>query len=120
MNYLKNYGSRRTQRFQEGGMMAPQGGAEMAPQEGAPQEGAPQGGGGGEEELIALAEAAVQGDQEAGCQLGAALAPMIVEAAQQQQQGGGGMPAEEGMAQGAPAAGGTPVFKRGGQFLGKV
>ena len=113
MNYLKNYGSNKTRRFQEGGMMAPQGGAEMAPQEGAPQ------GGGGEEELIALAEAAVQGDQEAGCQLGAALAPMIVEAAQQQG-GGGGAPAEAGMAEGEAAAGGTPVFKRGGQFLGKV
>jgi len=106
-HYLNTYGKKR--KFQEGGAMAPApeaGGAPPAP------EAAP--GGGGEEELFALAEAAVQGDQEAATQLGMALAPMILEQASAMgQEAGGG-------AEQAPPEGGTPVFGSGGKFLRKV
>jgi hypothetical protein len=45
-----------------------------------------QGGGGQEEEILALAQATVGGDQAAAAQLGAMLAPMILQV----QAGGGG------------------------------
>ena len=102
MGYLNTYGTRK---FQEGGQMAP---APEAPA------GPPAEGGEGEEQLIALAEAVVNGDQEAAMQLGVALAPMILEQAAAMG-GGGGAPMEEA----APVPGGTPQFKRGGTFVGK-
>jgi len=102
MDYLNKYGKNR--KFQEGG---------MAP---APAEAAPAGGGGGGEmsgeELLGLAQATMQGDQQAAAQLGTLMAPMIME--QMQAQGGGGAPAAE-----AAPAGGEPVFKKGGEFLTK-
>jgi hypothetical protein len=50
------------------------------------QAGPEQGGGGQEEEILALAQATVGGDQAAAAQLGAMLAPMIL----QEVQAGGG------------------------------
>jgi len=103
MNYLSKYGKNR--KFQEGGM--------------APAEAAPAGGGGGGEmsgeELVGLAQATMQGDQQAAAQLGTLMAPMIME--QMQAQGGGGAPAEGGAP--PPEGGGEPVFKHGGEFLRK-
>jgi hypothetical protein len=43
------------------------------------QAGPEQGGGGQEEEILALAQATVGGDQAAAAQLGAMLAPMILQ-----------------------------------------
>jgi len=111
--YMNKYGKKNTLKFQEGGMMPEEGGAPPAPEAG----GAPAGGG-DEEQLIAWAEAATQGDQEAAMQLGMAIAPMIMEQAAAASGGGGaegGMPPE-----GAPAEGGTPVFRKGGSFIGKA
>ena len=109
MSYLKTYGSRK---FQAGGEM-PSGPA-VAP-EGGP-EGA--GGGGAEQEaeaVLQLAQATMQGDEQAAAELGKMLAPVILQEVESQgAAGGGGAPAE-----GAPAGGGEPVFRRGGQFLGK-
>jgi len=101
-DYLSKYG-RRKRVFQEGGPMPAEGGA--------PQ-GAPAEGGGGEEQVLALAQAAAQGDMEAAAQLGMMLAPMILE------QAGGGAPA--GPEGGAPApapAEGAPTFRRGGRLV---
>lgn len=108
MSYLRTYGTKYNRKFQEGGMMAP------APAEAPAEAQGPAGeGGGGEEQIIALAEAAAQGDQEAAMQLGMMLAPMILQEAQAQMGGGG--------AEAAPAPEeGTPVFQRGGKFLGRI
>jgi len=100
MNYLKQYGTK-TRIFQEGGM-APAG-AEAQP---APAAGPEQGG--GEEQIFALAEAAVAGDQAAAAELGLMLAPMILQEAQAQ---AGGQP---------EAAEAQPVFSKGGKFGKKV
>jgi hypothetical protein len=118
VNYLAKYGTRR---YQGGGGMPAPGGAEggMPAEGGAPPEGGmpeggapPEGGQGGDPqaEIMALAQAAAQGDQAAAAQLGMALAPMILEQAQGGAQGGpeGGAP--------APAEGGAPVFRRGGRL----
>jgi len=99
MSYLKQYGTK-GRKFQEGG---------AAPMEAAPAAPAgPEGGAGGQEEqIVQLAQATVQGDQAA---LGTIMAPMLlqeIEAAGAQ----GGAPA-------GPEAGGQPVFKRGGKFVG--
>ena len=106
-DYLSAYGTRK---YQEGGAMPPQGGAPaggMPPEGGAPA-GGPEGGD-PQAELMALAQAAAQGDQAAATQLGMMLAPMILE-----QSGGGGAPGgPEGP---APAEGGAPVFSRGGRL----
>ena len=101
MSYLNTYGTKR-RKFQEGGMMAP------APAEAAPEAG-PEAGGGevSEDQLLQLADAAVQGDQEAAMQLGMLLAPMILQEAQ-----------AAGGAEAAPAEA-APVFRKGGQFVGK-
>jgi len=102
MSYLKQYGTK-GRKFQEGG---------AAPMEAAPAAPAgPEGGAGGQEEqIVQLAQATVQGDQAAAAQLGTIMAPMLlqeIEAAGAQ----GGAPA-------GPEAGGQPVFKRGGKFVG--
>lgn len=98
MNYLDKYGKKR--RFQEGG---------VAP-EAAPVQAGPAEGGGQEEEILALAQAAVSGDQAAAAQLGAILAPMIL----QEVQAGGAQDA-------APAPmEAQPVFRKGGKFVGTV
>jgi len=101
MDYLNRYG-KAPRKFQEGGM-AP------AP-EGAPAEGGVSG-----EDVLALAQATVSGDQAAAAQLGTLVAPMILE------QAGGGAGAPQGGApapEAAPApAEGEPVFRAGGQFL---
>ena len=107
MSYLKTYG---TKKFQEGGEM-PSGPA-VAPEAG--PEGAA-GGGGGEQEaeaVLQLAQATMQGDEQAAAELGKMLAPVILQEVEAQSGAGGG-------AEAAPAEGGAPVFKRGGQFLGK-
>jgi len=126
MGYLNTYG--RTRKYQGGGGMPPAAG-DMGGAPGGDMGGAPGGAPGGEmggapggaqemdeQQLIQLAEAAMQGDQEAAAQLGFMLAPMILEQAQAMMGGGGaeGAPAEE-----VPAEGGTPVFRHGGAFLGK-
>ena len=104
MSYLKVYGKKR--KLQEGGAMpagpavSPAAGPEAAP-----------GGGGGEQEaqvILQLAEATMGGDEQAAAELGKMLAPVIMQ--EVQAQGGG--------AEAAPA-GGAPVFRRGGQFLGR-
>jgi hypothetical protein len=71
MSYLNAYGKKR--RFQEGG---------VAPAAAPVQAGPEQGGGGQEEEILALAQATVGGDQAAAAQLGAMLAPMILQEVQ--------------------------------------
>ena len=101
MSYLKDYGTR-NRKFQEGGAMM----AEEAPMAPGPE--AEAAGGGQEEQIMALAEATMQGDQEAAAQLGQLLAPMIMQEAQSQM--GGGEP--------APEAGAQPVFRKGGKFVG--
>jgi hypothetical protein len=105
MSYLKNYGTK-NRKFQEGGAMM----AEEAPMAPAPM--APEAGpeaGGQEEQILALAEATMQGDQEAAAQLGQLLAPMIM---QEVQANAGGAPAP------GPEAGAQPVFRKGGKFVG--
>lgn len=102
MSYLKNYGSRK-RKFQEGGAMM----AEEAPMAPGPEAGPEAGGGGQEEQILQLAEATMQGDQEAAAQLGQMLAPMIM----QEVQGGGGEAP-------APPAEAQPVFRKGGKFVG--
>jgi len=104
-DYLNRYG--RKQRFQEGGPMPAEGGAPPAGPEGGAPAGPEGQGGGGEEQVLQLAQAAIQGDMEAAAQLGMMLAPMILE-----QAGGGG--AQGGAP--APAEGGAPTFKRGGKL----
>ena len=99
MSYLSKYGKKR--KFQVGGEMAP-----------APVQAGPAEGGGQEEQILALAEATVGGDQAAAAQLGAMLAPMILQ--EVQAASGGGAPA------GAPAPGAEPVFKKGGKFVGTI
>lgn len=99
MSYLNKYGKKR--KFQEGGV-AP----EAAPVQAGPAEGGSQ-----EEEILALAQATVGGDQAAAAQLGAILAPMIL----QEVQAGGGQEATPAM---APEA--QPVFRKGGKFVGTV
>lgn len=99
MDYLRKYGKKK-RIFQEGGAMA-------AP---APaQEAGPSG-----DEVIALAQAAISGDQAAAAQLGMMLAPLILE-----QAGAGGGEAMAGQApEAAPApVEGEPVFRKGGSFL---
>lgn len=102
MNYLKDYGTKKRM-FQEGGAMM----AEEAPMAPGPEAGPEAGGGGQEEQIMQLAEATMQGDQEAAAQLGQMLAPMIM---QEVQGGGQGAPAPEAEAQ--------PVFRKGGKFVG--
>ena len=111
MGYLSTYG-KGSRKFQEGGMMGeapagPEAGAPAGPDAGAGQDQAAAG-----EQMLALAEATVQGDMEAAAQLGQALAPMILEQVQAE---GGGM---EGEAEMAPE-GAEPMFSRGGVFVGK-
>lgn len=101
MSYLKQYGTK-TEKLQQGGV-APAG------PEAQPAPAAGPGEGGGEEQVIMLAEAAAQGDQAAATELGMMLAPMILQEAQAQ--AGGGDPA---------AAEAQPVFKKGGKFSKKV
>ena len=101
MSYLDKYGKKK-QKFQAGGVAPTQAGPEAAPAEGGPAEG-----GGQEEQILALAEATVAGDQAAAAQLGTMLAPMILQ--EVQAAGGGGAP--------APAEA-QPVFKQGGKFVG--
>lgn len=97
MNYLNKYGTK-GRKFQEGG---------MAP-EAAPAQAGPAAGGGQEEQILQLAEATVAGDQEAAAQLGAMMAPMLL---QEMQAGAQQAPA-------GPDAGGQPVFRKGGKFVG--
>jgi hypothetical protein len=66
MSYLNAYGKKR--RFQEGGVLGC-GSVQAGPEQG----------GGQEEEILALAQATVGGDQAAAAQLGAMLAPMILQ-----------------------------------------
>lgn len=101
MNYLEKYG-KQPRKFQEGGPVP------------APQGGAPEGGGGPSgEDVLALAQATVSGDQAAAAQLGTLVAPMILE-----QAGGAGGGAPQAAPEAVPApAEGEPVFKKGGQFL---
>lgn len=99
MNYLSKYGSRR--KFQGGGEMPVDPG--MVPAAG------PAEGGGQEEQILALAQAASSGDQQAAMELGMLVAPMIM----QEMQAAGGAPQEA-----APEA--QPVFRRGGVFIGKI
>jgi hypothetical protein len=111
MGYLNKYGSR-ARKFQGGGEMAPAGPPPEAP--------AGPGAGGGEEEIIGLAQAAAQGDMEAAAQLGMMLAPMILEQAGAAGAGPEGAPAgPEGGEMAPPPEGGAPVFRRGGKFIGK-
>lgn len=98
MGYLKKYGSKK-QKFQAGG---PAPAAEPAAAPAAPAEG-----GGGEEQIFQLAEAAVAGDQAAAAELGMMLAPMILQEAEAQM---GAAPAE---------AEAQPVFRKGGKFIRK-
>jgi len=108
MGYLSKYGTRK---FQAGGEMAPAGPEAPA---------APAGpeAGGGEEEIIGLAQAAAGGDMEAAAQLGMMLAPMILE--QAGAGGAEGAPAgPEGGEMAPPQEEGAPVFRRGGKFIGK-
>ena len=113
MGYLDTYATR-SKRFQEGGMMTeeapagPEAGAPAGPEAGPEQDA--QG-----EQLLALAEAAVGGDQQAAAELGMALAPMILEQVQAETgggapEGGGGEPMPEG---------GEPTFSAGGTFIDK-
>ena len=99
MSYLNAYGKKR--RFQEGG---------VAPSA-APVQAGPTEGGGQEEQILALAQATVAGDQAAAAQLGVMMAPMIL---QEVQAAGGGAEAEA-----APAEA-QPVFRKGGKFVGTI
>jgi len=99
MSYLDTYGKKR--RFQEGG---------VAPEAAPVQAGPEQGGGGQEEQILALAEATVAGDQAAAAELGMMLAPMIL---QEVQAGAAAAPEE------APAEA-QPVFRKGGRFVGTI
>lgn len=103
MSYLNTYGKKR--RFQEGGV-AP------APAPMPTQAGPAEGGGGQEEQILALAEATVAGDQAAAAQLGTMMAPMILQ--EVQAAGGGGQEMEA-----APAEA-QPVFRKGGRFVGTI
>lgn len=102
MSYLNKYGKKRM--FQAGG---------VAPAAPAPVQAGPAEGGGQEEQILALAEATVGGDQAAAAQLGTMLAPMIL---QEVQAAGGG----EGAPEGAPAPEAQPVFRKGGKFVGTI
>lgn len=95
----------RIKRFQEGGPMPAEAGAEpqMAPQEAAPQ--GPQGG--GEDPLMQLANIFAQGLQNQDCNLLAQGAEAFLQLIQQSM---GGEP-------GAPA--GEPQFKKGGKMVGR-
>ena len=108
MGYLDAYGNKK-RKFQEGGAMAPA----PAPVQAGPE--AP-GAGGQEEQILALAQATVQGDQQAAAELGAILAPMIL---QELEAAGGAGGAEAGGQAPAPQ-GAEPVFRRGGQFVGTL
>jgi hypothetical protein len=66
MSYLNAYGKKISRRWC---------GSAAAPVQAGPE----QGGGGQEEEILALAQATVGGDQAAAAQLGAMLAPMILQ-----------------------------------------
>jgi hypothetical protein len=101
MNYLETYGSKQ-RRFQEGG---------VAPAPAAPA--GPEAGGGQEEQIVQLAEAAQAGDQQAAAELGMIMAPMILEEIQAAA-GAQGAPA------GPEAGGGEPVFRKGGKFVGNA
>jgi hypothetical protein len=100
MSYLNTYGKKR--RFQEGG---------VAPEAAPVQAGPEQGGGGQEEQILALAQATVAGDQAAAAELGMMLAPMIL----QEVQASAGGATEEA----APAEA-QPVFRKGGKFVGTI
>jgi len=118
-DYLKQYG--RKQRFQEGGSMP------AGPEGGAPPAGGPEGGAGGPEEILAVAQATLDGDMEAAAQLGVMVAPMILEQAQAQGGAPGGAPAggpeggaPMGMARNGgpvPANVGVPTFGKGGRLI---
>lgn len=107
-DYINTYGQKKPKMnmFQGGGPMPAEGGQPM-PAEGG---GAPPEGGDPQQQIIALAEAASQGDEAAAMELGMMLAPMIME-----QAGGGGAPAG-GPEGGAPPGGEAPVFKKGGKL----
>jgi len=110
VDYLSAYGTKTTRRmFQEGGPMpaGPEAGGAPMPPEGAPMP--PEGGGQGnpQEQIMALAQAAVQGDQQAAMELGMIIAQELVAG------GEGGAPAEGAP---APAPEGAPVFRRGGRL----
>ncbi|MCK5788290.1 MAG: hypothetical protein KAH32_04800 [Chlamydiia bacterium] len=114
-DYLRAY-SRANRMFQEGGPMPQEGGmppgGEMMPPEGAPM---PPEGGGGEgnqqEQIMALAQAAVQGDQQAAMELGMIIAQELLAGA-----GGGGGEGAPGAGGPPPAPEGAPVFRRGGRL----
>lgn len=95
MSYLSEYGTKK-RKFQVGGEMP------AAP---------PAEGGGQEEQIIALAEAAVAGDEQAAMELGMLVAPIILE-----QVAGAGAGEAEAMAAEQEA----PVFSSGGKFLRKI
>jgi len=102
MNYLTKYGKGR-KKFQEGGVAPAPAGGEMSG-----------------EDLIALAEATVAGDQAAAAQLGMLVAPMLLEQAGAAAGGGGGGGGAP-MPQEAPApTEGEPVFRKGGLFVRKA
>lgn len=101
MSYLSKYG---TQKFQEGGPMP-----EAAPVQAGPEEG-----GGQEEQILALAQATVNGDQAAATQLGTMLAPMILQEVQAAEGGA------QAQAAPAPSPEAQPVFRKGGKFVGTI
>lgn len=115
-DYLNAYGTR-SRSFQEGGPMpaGPEGGAPAGP-EGAPMP--PEGGGGGnpQEQIMALAQAAIQGDQQAAMELGMIIAQELVAGGEQGGAPGGAPGGPEGAPQGAPAPEGAPMFRRGGRL----
>ncbi len=98
MDYLKKYGTRK---LQEGGPAPAPAGGEMSG-----------------EDLIALAQATIAGDQAAAAQLGMLVAPMLLEQAGAGAGGGGGAP-EAPAAPTAPVEG-EPMFRKGGLFVRKV
>jgi hypothetical protein len=114
MGYLDKYGSGNTRKFQDGGAMPAAPGPGPAPVQAGPSEA---GDGGQEEQIMALAQATVGGDQAAAAQLGTLLAPMIIQEVQAQSGGSGG---GEDAAAAAPAPEGQPVFRKGGKFAGTI
>jgi hypothetical protein len=104
-DYLATYSKRPVRKYQAGGGM-PAGDPAMG---GAPAGGDPM------EQMVMLAEAAMQGDTNAAAELGMAVAPMILEQAQAAM--GGGMPqggAPEPAAD-MPPAEGQPMMRVGGK-----
>lgn len=93
----------RARKFQEGGPMP----AEEAPMEQAPVEGGAPAGGSPEDQLMQMAQLAMQALQNQDCDAAMAVCQAFVEMIQGQQGGGGATPEE-------------PVYRAGGKLVRRI